>query len=527
MKAALIYCPFFTNGDYPPLGMAYINGALREAGHETAGFDFAWLASRESPEEFHLIREFFAVNRVKDEVVFALGPELGLFLLYGEDDRKFKWQLSYDAEFKPAAIALCLSLRHKMPEWAETVLAQNPDAALFSTYSSNCFVSLYMARLLKKMRPDLPVVFGGPGASLPALGEFILSTGFVDALVVGEGEITVRELCADLKNNLERGIPGLAVLKKNKMTCVPRPMSADLDFLPRASFEGLPFPGREFRAYRQGGMFSGYAWEGFPISSTRGCVNRCAYCSESVYWQKFRQRKPASVVADMKEIYQRFGETTFAFNDSSLNGKPGWLEEFCAQLPALPFKPRFWCYLIPNQSITDQLAIVMFESGFLDVTLGVETFSGSIRKRINKGMEGEEIFRAILSLTRAGVNVTANLLVGFPGETDEEFESSMNFIRRWDKMNAAERGPGNLHFEAGHRVRVEAYSRFFQDPEKFGIRISPYEIPLPESLSGLKQPLSGMLLKARMSVDEKTISRRIEAMRKLASKTRRNLKLPS
>ena len=79
MRAALVYCPFFTNGDYPPLGMACTNGALREAGHETLCFDFAWLCSREAPEEFHLIREFFAVSRVKDEVVFALAPELGRF----------------------------------------------------------------------------------------------------------------------------------------------------------------------------------------------------------------------------------------------------------------------------------------------------------------------------------------------------------------------------------------------------------------------------------------------------------------
>jgi len=527
MKAALVYCPFFTNGDYPPLGMACVNGALKESGHESACFDFAWLASRESAEEFHLIREFFAVNRVKDEVVFALAPELGLFLLYGEDDRKFKWQLNYDAEFKPAAIALCLSLWNKMPKWAETVLAQKPDAALFSTYSSNCFVSLYMAKLLKKSRPDLPVIFGGPGASLPALGEFILSTGFVDGLVVGEGEDTVRELCADLKKNLEHGVPGLAILKGKKMACEPRPLTADLDSLPRANFDGLPFPGQEFKAYRTGGMFSGHAWEGFPISSTRGCVNQCAYCSESVYWRKFRQRKPENIVADMKEIFNRFGEKTFAFNDSSLNGKPGWLEKFCERLKALEFKPRFWCYLIPNQSITDQLAKTLFESGFLDVTLGVETFSGSIRNRISKGMEGEEILCAILSLTRAGINVTANLLVGFPGETDSEFESSMDYIRRWDKMKESERGPGNLHFEAGHRVRVEAYSRFFQNPEKFGIKISPYEIPIPESLSDLKQSLSKILLRARMSVDEKTIAQRCARMRKLASKTKKNLKLPS
>jgi hypothetical protein len=524
MKTALVYCPFFTNGDYPPLGMACINGALREAGHETKGFDFAWLLSHESPEEFHLTREFFAINRVQDEVVFALAPELGLFLVFGEDDRKFKWQLSYEPEFKPAAIALIMSLWHKMPGWADQVLASNPDAALFSTYSSNCFSSLYLAKLLKKKRPDLPIIFGGPGASLPALGEFILTTGFVDALVMGEGEVTVAELCSDLKKNLENGIPGLAILKDGKMTFQPRPPAPDFDAIPAPCFDALPFPGREFRAYRQGGMFSGHAWEGFPISSTRGCVNRCAYCSESAYWRGFRQKRPELVVAEMQEIFSRYGETTFAFSDSSLNGRPGWLGEFCAALKNLSFQPRFWCYLIPDQSVSAELARTMFGAGFKDVTLGVETFSASVRERIHKGLGGEEIFNAVLNLTRAGINVTANVLVGFPGETDREFEESMDYLRRWNKMKQAERGPGNLHFEAGHRVRIEAYSRFFQHPEKYGLRITPYEIPLPESLAQFRPTLAKILLRAESSVDEKTLLRRCKKMRELASKTKKNLK---
>jgi len=518
MRLALVYCPFFTDGDYPPLGLACINGALREAGHQTTCFDFSWRCRRYAAEEFHLVREFFAVGRVKDEVVFALAPELGLYLLYGEDARNFKWKLNYESEFKPAAVALCLSLWNLVPRWAEMVLARDPEAVLFSTYSSNIFISLYLAKQLRKLAKDLPVIFGGPGAGLPDIYEFILATGLVDALVSGEGEITVRELCADFKKHLGQGMPGLAVPKNGKVSFQPRELAPDLDALPRASFQGLPFPGENFSAYKTFAQNFDLARNGFPVYSTRGCVNRCAYCSESAYWKKFRQRRVESVLAEIQALHDQYRETRFFFNDSALNGKPSWLEQLCSQEGRLDFKPALWSYLIPNPSINAKMTARMFALGFDHVTLGVETFSASIRQRIFKKMDGDQVFQSILALTRAGINVTANVLVGFPGETDEEFESSISYLEKWGELKDTERGSGKVYWQAGHRVRVEAYSRFYQDPERYGIKISPCQIPLPQQLAYLKQPLSRILFRCQHSVDEKTFQKRSTRMKKLASR---------
>lgn len=514
----MVYCPFFTDGDYPPLGLACINGALHDDGHETSCFDFSWYCRKYASGEFHLVREFFAVGRVKDEVVFALAPELGLFLLYGEDVRSFKWHLPYEAEFKPAAVALCLSLWSMVPKWAEMVLARDPEAVLFSTYSSNIFTSLYLAKHLRRLAPSLPIIFGGPGTGLPDLHEFILATGLVDALVSGEGEITVRELCKNFARHLGQGLPGLAVLKGRQVKFQPRELARDLDALPRASFEGLPFPGENFSAYKAFNQTFDLARNGFPLYSTRGCVNRCAYCSESAYWQKFRQRRVESVLAEIQTIHDRYGETRFIFNDSALNGNPSWLEQLCSQEGRLDFKPALWSYLIPNSSINPKMTSSMSTLGFDHVTLGVETFSASIRQRILKKMDGDQVFQSILALTRAGINVTANVLVGFPGESDEEFESSISYMEKWGRLKDAERGPGKVFWQAGHRVRVEAYSRFYRSPERWGIKISPYEIPLPPELDYLKPPLSRILFRASHSVDEKTFHKRSSRMKKLASR---------
>jgi len=533
MKAALILCPFFTNGDYPALGIASINGALRDAGHETACFDFCWLAYQEGQGEFHLIRQFFGVGIVSDEVVFVLEPELGLYLLFREDEPSrssepgFTLKPGADPEIKRAAGMLYLGLRQMVPEWAERVLDENPDAVFFSTYASNVFISLYLARQIKKRRPDLPVIFGGPGVSLPEMQEFTLGLGIVDAVVVGEGELTVRELCSDLKRNLLSGVSGLAIrgsegsAESGSVVFEPRALVKDLDSLPSISFEGFPLPGLGYSAYKSNrpNRYLTPFFEGLPVASTRGCVNRCAYCSETAYWSRFRQRKVENVIEQIRGLHERFGETHFLFSESAFNGNQGWVKEFCEKAGSLPFQPVFSSLLIADRSIDEVLAGMMYQVGFRYGVLGVETFSRTIRERMNKRADEDEIFSSILALTRAGIHVKANLLVGFPGESNEEFETSLRQIERWAGLSREDRGPGSLYWDAGHRVRLEAYSELFHHPKSYGITISPREIALPDRLFYLRRPLSKILFRWSMSPDSETIQKRSARMKEVVGKS--------
>jgi hypothetical protein len=518
MKAALILCPFFTNGDYPPLGLASINGALRDAGHETSCFDFSWLAYKEWQGEFHLIRQFFGVGRVEDEVVFVLEPELGLYLLYKEDTPDFSWRLSFDPQVKQAAVMLYTALRQMAPDWADRVIEEKPDAALFSTYASNLFINLYLAKKIRSKKPDLPIIFGGPGVSMPEMQEFVLSAGWVDAAVAGEGELTVSELCADLKDNLESGVPGLALMKDDSVVIEPRPLVKNLDSLPRPDFTGFPMPGLSYEAYKDNrpNKYLTPFFEGLSIAGTRGCVNRCAYCSETAYWSRFRQRRHENVIEEIQKLHDLYGETHFLFNESAFNGNPKWVGKFCEKAQSLSFDPKFCALMIADRSVDDELAKKMYGTGFRHATLGVETFSRPVRERMNKGKSGDELFASILALTRAGINVKANLLVGFPGESQDEFEASLVYMKQWADMPKNDRGPGTLYWDAGHTVRLEAYSEFFHHPEKYSISMSPYEIPLPDSLSHLKNPLSKILRRWSMPLDRTTVLERSGRMRKMA-----------
>jgi len=495
MKISLIHCPFFTNGDWPPLGLACIQGALREAGVETAAFDFTYLLYREDLGMLNLLKHLNGLGWVIEDVPFVLRPDLLFYLLFKGKYPAFPWQLQGDPEYKSHAAMFLLGLKKTMPDWAGRVLTSKPQAVFFSTYLTNLLLSLSLAQELRKLRPELPIVFGGPGVGLPEVQELVLRLGWVDAIVVGEGERTVVELTSALPGPIPEGLPGVAAFHRGEFHSKLRPLEKDLDALPRPDFEGLPLPGEAIADYgrnRPNRFYTPY-YNGFPVYATRGCVNHCAYCSETAYWQRYRQRRPEAVADEIASIHHRYGVSEFEFNDSSLNGNPRWLKEFCQRVIALSFQPLFSAYIIADRAVDQELAGLLQRAGFGHVSIGVETFSESVRSRMNKGMVAEDIFASLLTLTRGGVNVKANLLIGFPGETEADFQTSLDFISRGRRLSPAERGPGRLIFHSGQPLRLEPYSDLFARPERYGVRLEPWTLPLPEELSHLKPLLSRML----------------------------------
>ena len=523
MKIALVHCPFFTNGDWPPLGLACIQAALREAGHETSAFDFSCLLYRDDPGLLNLLKHLNGLGWVIEDVPFVLRPDLLFYLLFKEKYPSFPWQLQLpgDPEHKSHAAMFLLGLKKTMPDWAGRVLASGPQAVFFSTYLSNLLLSLRLAQELRQLKPDLPVVFGGPGVGIREVQELVLRLGLVDAIVVGEGERTVVELARSLPGPIPAGIPGVAVLKDRELHSQLRPLEKDLDALPRPDFEGLPLPGETIADYarnRPNRFYTPY-YNGFPVSATRGCVNHCAYCSETAYWKRYRQRRPEAVAAEIEARHRRYQVSEFEFNDSSLNGNPGWLKEFCRLLIALDCEPRFSGYIIADRAIDQELAGLLFRAGFGHVSVGVETFAETVRHRMNKRMAAEDIFASLLTLTRAGVSVKANILIGFPGETEADFQASLDFIARGRRLSPEERGPGRLIFDAGHPLRLEPYSDLFAHPDRYGVRLEPWTLPLPDELSPLQPLLSRMLFTWRREPDREHLEQQSARMREEASRT--------
>src|SRR3990172_2155313 len=141
MKFSLVYTPYFTNGEYPPLGASYIAAALRDTNHEIVVHDFQWSAYKDNLSYLDHLRKVENLGMASRDVSFILRPDLIVYSLYRKDYPEFKWMMPANYDEKAAWGAFALMLEELSKKWAEIVVADGTSAVLFSTYILNILSS--------------------------------------------------------------------------------------------------------------------------------------------------------------------------------------------------------------------------------------------------------------------------------------------------------------------------------------------------------------------------------------------------
>jgi radical SAM superfamily enzyme YgiQ (UPF0313 family) len=535
VRVALVFCPYLSNGEAPPLGLASINGALLQAGHETVPFDLAWLAYAQEQPFLHHLRQVANIGQAGRRVQFLLHPELLLCHLFGHQvlGEAFARRLARNPVRRQAEAASVTAAAAVVERWARLIADARPDAVLYSAYISNLMLTLPLAMAVKR-RLGVPVVLGGAGVGLPEVQDFVLRLPAdpaqppergraVDAIVVREGELTAVELVARLAATGPRApgwqaaladVPGVAVLDADgRLRASERPLAPALDDLPRASFAGFPVPGAALADYGDPAenRYADRLFHGAPIAATRGCVNRCAYCSESAWWRRYRQRSVASLVDEIDQRHAQTAARHFLFCDSALNGNRDWLLGFCAAVAGRGY--TFLGHAIPGRGADAEVATAMARAGFLGVTLGVETLCERTLRAAHKRLGRAEVDEALASFTAAGLRVKVNILCGFPGETEADHEECARALAAWVRRDAGRR----IWWAAGQAVRLEPHSPYWQDPDAWGIRIRREPIGLPPALDYLAAALAPLCATWNAGVSEAEVARWGERLRAIVA----------
>jgi len=185
-----------------------------------------------------------------------------------------------------------------------------PDLCGIScSYTIDCYPALNIAQKIKQFLPDVFIFVGGHHASLNPRD---FASNAVDAVVIGEGEQTSRELVEgfEKKSDLEC-ISGLALNgEKGQILTPSRPLIKDLD--------ALPFPQRNKKG--KDGYHLGFKSPFAMVETSRGCIHRCVFCSVwQFYRRRYREKSPERVVEELKDIkkpYILFVDDNFLANVS-------------------------------------------------------------------------------------------------------------------------------------------------------------------------------------------------------------------
>ncbi len=256
-----------------------------------------------------------------------------------------------------------------------------------------------------------PVILGGAGFSI--LPGPILDYVGGDMGIQGEGEAVFPELLRRLEagRSLDN-LPGL--FRKGHPAPGRRAFAKDLDAFP------LPDPALLARS------LSGAEDAPVPVQTRRGCPMTCSYCSTPLIEGKtVRWRSPEFVALWMRR-WTKLGFRNFYFVDNTFNLPPFYARRMCAAILEAGIDIRWRCILFPG-GLDPELIGSMARAGCGEVSLGFESGSEHILRRMHKLFVPGEVRHACEMARSHGIRTMGFLLLGGPGETKDTVLSSLDF----------------------------------------------------------------------------------------------------
>jgi anaerobic magnesium-protoporphyrin IX monomethyl ester cyclase len=297
-----------------------------------------------------------------------------------------------------------------------------PDIVGITSVTVTFSSAVQAAHAAKEVFPQALVVLGGPHVTV--LDEQTVSEQLdVDVVVRGEGEQTMLELAELVANSNLKGlgeVKGITFRKDgNVVRTLDRDFIQNLDELPHPAYKHFPL--EKYRLY--GKLI-------LPITTSRGCFANCAFClAPRMAGRRVRARSPKNVVDELELFKKLYKPDAFTFHDETFTTDKERAVAICDEIKRRKIAIPWDCSTRVDR-ISKALFAKMKETGCQLVSFGAESGSQEILNAMRKGTTVEQNAMAIKMVKEAGMTVTVSMIIGYPGETKETLEQTLNFIRK-------------------------------------------------------------------------------------------------
>ncbi|HYB93438.1 MAG TPA: radical SAM protein [Vicinamibacterales bacterium] len=321
-------------------------------------------------------------------------------------------------------------LARSVADWTTALQHHQPRLAAiyedsFNYLSKMCLLRMREAafEMIDRARAvRVPVVVSGSDATDHP--ELYLRRGAA-AVILGEGELTLAELAERLlAGSTIDAVPGIAYLDD---TCAlhrtaPRPFIKSLDELPFPAWDLV-----DTNRYREI-WHARHGYYSMNIATTRGCPYHCNWCAKPIYGQRYATRAAKAVVEEIAWLKHHFAPDHLWIVDDVFGLKPGWVEEFAALVNEQGAQIPFRCLMRADQ-VTPAVARALASAGCRMLWMGAESGSQKVLDAMEKGLRVDDIRAANRALQAHGINVGVFLQFGYPGETWEDIEATLQLAR--------------------------------------------------------------------------------------------------
>ncbi|TAM38050.1 radical SAM protein, partial [bacterium] len=173
-----------------------------------------------------------------------------------------------------------------------------------------------------------------------------------------------------------------------------------------------------------------YKYRILPLFSSRGCIGKCTFCNDWAFCSPYRFRSARNIFEEIKYQIANNHVKAFAFKDLLCNGNIEELNSLCDLLINSKLKISWDSQAIARKEMNYELLRKLRESGCNCLIYGVESFSDNVLRRMGKIFTKGIVEKVLEDTNKAGLAALINIIVGFPGETEEDFRETMEAIER-------------------------------------------------------------------------------------------------
>ena len=278
---------------------------------------------------------------------------------------------------------------------ASAIIDRKPEAAGFTVCTWNAAVILKIISELRKKKPDMKIIAGGPQATADPYE--LKATALFDYIVCGEGESIFPDIIVNIKKGLQTG------------NCI---MNA-----PNADFTSSPSP---YETVLKRGDYSGVLWE-----ISRGCPYNCSFCYESHGNKSIRTISEQRLISELK-LFRKKGIRRIWVLDPTFNHSSSHAVRIL-RLISRHHPEAHYTFEIRAELMSREICEA-FSRINASLQIGIQTINNDALKHLNRGFNRKKFIRGCRMMTKFGLSFGIDLIYGLPGDNYSGFRSSLNFV---------------------------------------------------------------------------------------------------
>lgn len=345
-----------------------------------------------------------------------------------------------------------------LARWADQIGCSDATLVGFTCMFDQTIASVALAHMLKQRAPDKLIVLGGYAVRQPT-GEAILRAfPCVDVVCMGEGEPVIEPLAHASVGELTLSeVSGILYRQADGSVCATSPVALmDMNRSPVPNYDDFFVDLKSLSDVHQIEI----EVDRLPIENSRGCwwgqVKHCVFCGIHDEDMAYRSREASRVLEVMDSLAGRYGFRSFRFSDYILPH-----QYYATLLPEMARRGKPYRVTSEMKANANTHRFVLLASaGFDEVQPGIESFSSSVLRKMDKGVTAIQNVHTLLLGKQHGVVVHYNILYGLPDDEEQEYEAIVSSLPRLSHLD-----PPSTRL----LVQITRYAPLHTNPQRFDI----------------------------------------------------------